>query len=82
MTFELLALHPVLVNRILTDCVWFQLQSKLSRLQVEDKKLQGDITREEVKKGQLEKEMEQQQKRIDSRNKLLSRLTGDLEICE
>jgi hypothetical protein len=40
------------------------------------------MTREEVKKGQFQKEVEIQQERIDSRNKLLSRLAQDLEICE
>jgi hypothetical protein len=58
------------------------LASKLSRLEVEDKKLQGDITRKEVKKGQLQKEEEHQHRLIDSRNKLLSRLAGDLELHE
>jgi chromosome segregation ATPase len=58
------------------------LTPKLSHLENEDKELQVDITREEVKKGQFQKEVEQQQERIDSRNKLLSKLAEDLEMSE
>ncbi|GFG30387.1 hypothetical protein Cfor_05842, partial [Coptotermes formosanus] len=56
------------------------LTSKLSHLEKEDKKLQMDITKGEVEKGKLQKEMEHQQEKIDSRNKLLRRLAEHLEI--
>jgi hypothetical protein len=39
-----------------------------------------DITKGEVEKGKLQKEMEHQQEKIDSRNKLLRRLAEHLEI--
>jgi len=56
------------------------LSSKLSRLENEDKKLQMDITRKEVEKGKLQKELEHHQGNTESRNKLLRRLAEHLEL--
>jgi hypothetical protein len=41
-----------------------------------------DITQEEVEKGKLQKEVEQQQEETDSRNKLLRRLAEHLELYD
>lgn len=56
------------------------LTSKLSRLKNEDQKLQMDITRKEVEKGKLQKELEHHQGNTESRNKLLRRLAEHLEV--
>ncbi|XP_033607955.1 DNA repair protein RAD50 [Cryptotermes secundus] len=70
------------VEMKLKETSYKDLTAKLSHLENEDKKLQIDITREKVKKGQFQREVEQQQERIDSRNKLLGKLSEDLEISE
>ncbi|XP_069688803.1 DNA repair protein RAD50 isoform X2 [Periplaneta americana] len=58
------------------------LYSKLNQLDKEDKKLQSEITREEVKKGKLQTEVDQHYERIGNRNKRVNRLAENLDIHE